>query len=123
MSAPTYEDANVMLQLSRWAAQVGLEDASTFIWSDNFEEDYEAFKKKYPWGSQEQMYATRVCTVFETMAALWVNGLLNQKLISDWSAVDMVWDRIKNYALGVREQTGNPKIYEHFEALAKAIAA
>ena len=47
---------------------------------------------------------------------------MNEKLISVWLAVGMVWDRIKNYALGIREQSGNPRIYEHFEALAKALA-
>jgi len=31
-----------------------------------------------------------------------------------------VWDRIKGFALGVREQSGEPRIYENFEAMAKA---
>jgi hypothetical protein len=53
---------------------------------------------------------------------LWVNGLFNEKLIGDWLAVDMVWQRVKGFALGVREQTGNTRIYEHFEALAKKLA-
>jgi hypothetical protein len=122
MSKPTYEDANLMLQLIRWGSEAGTMDASSFRWSDDFEEDFEAFNKKYPWGSQEQKYATLICSWNESLAALWVNGLLNEKLIRDWVAVDMTWNRIKNYALGIREQSGNPKIYEHFEALAKALA-
>jgi hypothetical protein len=30
-----------------------------------------------------------------------------------------VWDRIKGFALGVREEAGNPHIYELFEAMAQ----
>jgi hypothetical protein len=123
MSAPTYDDANVMIQLARWGSQARLQDASNFLWSDDFEKDFEAFTEKFPWGTQEQKYATLICGWYESLAALWVNGLLNEKLIGDWLAVDMVWDQIKNYALGIREKSGNPRIYEHFEALAKAIAA
>ena len=123
MSAPTYDDANVMIQLARWGSQAKLQDASNFLWSDEFEEDFEAFEEKFPWGTQEQKYATLLCGWYESLAALWVNGLLNEKLIGDWLAVDMVWDRLKNYALGIRERSGNPRIYEHFEALAKSIAA
>jgi hypothetical protein len=122
MSAPTYDDANVMLQLARWGSEAGLQDASSFLLSDEYEEDFEAFNEKFPWGSQEQKYATLICNWHETLAALWVNGLMNEKLISDWAAVGMVWNRIKNYALGIREQSGNPRIYEHFEALANALS-
>ncbi len=122
MSAPTYDDANVMLQLARWGSEAGLQDASSFLWSDKYEEDFKTFNEKFPWGSPEQKYATLICTWHETLAALWVNGLMNEKLISDWAAVGMVWDRIKNYALGIRERSGNPRIYEHFEALANALS-
>jgi hypothetical protein len=34
--------------------------------------------------------------------------------------VDLVWDRIKGFALGWREQTGDAAEYENFEAMAKA---
>jgi len=50
MSKPTYDDANVMLQLARWGSEAGMQDASNFLWSDEFEEDFEIFQKKYPSG-------------------------------------------------------------------------
>ena len=122
MSAPTYDDANVMLQLARWGSEAGLQDASSFLWSDDFEEDFETFEKKYLLGTQEDKYAMLICAWYESLGALWVNGLMHEKLIRDWVAVDMVWDRIKNFALGIRDKSGNPRIYEHFEALAKVVA-
>jgi len=122
MSAPTYEDATIMLQLARWGAEAGNPRAASFIWSDKFEQDFAAFQEKYPAGTKEDRYLAKICGWFESIGALWVNGLLNEKLIGDWVAADMVWQRVKGYALGIRELTGNPRIYEHFEALAKALA-
>ena len=119
MSAPTYEDARIMLELARWAAEAGNTKATSFIWSKKYITDFEAFQEKYPVGSKEDRYINQICGWFETIGALWVNGLLNEKLIGDWVAVNMVWERVKDYALGIRAQTGNPAIYEHFEALAK----
>jgi hypothetical protein len=122
MSAPTYEDATIMLQLARWGAEVGNPKAFRFLWSDKFIEDYASFTEKYPQGTKENQYLNQICGWYETIGALWVNGLFNEKLIGDWLAVDMVWQRVKGFALGVREQVGNPRIYEHFEALAKKLS-
>jgi hypothetical protein len=122
MSKPTYEDAMLMMQLARWGAEMQDPKAAGFMWSDDFVEDFTAFREKYPQGSKEYRYLMQICGFNETLAALWVNGLLNEKLISDWLAVGMVWERVKGFALGIRELSGNPKIFEHFEALAKALA-
>ena len=122
MSAPTYEDATIMLQLARWGAELGNPKAFSFIWSDKFEQDFAAFQEKFPAGTKQDRYLSQICLWFETIGALWVNGLFNEKLLSDWLAADMVWQRVKGYALGMRELSGNAKIYEHFEALAKALA-
>jgi hypothetical protein len=122
MSAPTYEDANIMLQLSRLGAEQGNSRAARFIWSDKFIEEFADFNEKFPPGTKEYQYATRICGWYETVGALWVNGLINEKLLSDWLAVGLVWQRVKGFALGVREEVGEPKIYEHFEALAKKLS-
>jgi len=120
MSAPTYDDANIMLQLARWGAEAGINKAANFLWSDAYIEDFDEFRKKHPIGSKENGYIAALCGWYESLAALWVNGLLNEKLINDWVAVFLVWERVRGFALGTREQTGEPSIYEHFEALAKA---
>lgn len=122
MSGPTYEDANVMLQLYQVAMSKDMQKALSFIWSQDFEPDIDTFLEKYPLGSKQQRYLSMTCGFFETIAALWVNGLLNQKLISDWLAVSMTWDRVKGFALGIRERSGNERMYEHFEALAGALS-
>ena len=117
MSKPTYDDANVMLQLARWSTEMGLYEANTFFWSDDFEADYKASKEKYPRGTPEWNHIGSILMWFESLGALWLNELLHEKLISDWVTVDMAWDRIKGIALGAREESGNPRIYENFEKL------
>lgn len=56
----------------------------------------------------------------ETLGKLYKNDLFNEELLFDWLAVSMVWERIKGFALGLREAAGEPRLYENFEAMAKA---
>ena len=44
MSKPTKDDANLMIQLMRWGAAEGLQDAMNWIWSDEFISDYQQIK-------------------------------------------------------------------------------
>ncbi len=103
MSAPTYEDATIMLQVAQFGAEMGNQKAVSFIWSDKFEQDFATFQEKFPAGTKQDRYLSQICLWFETIGALWVNGLLNEKLLSDWVAANMVWQRVKGYALGIRE--------------------
>lgn len=90
------------------------------MWSDQFVPDYAEFVEKYPPGSEGFANASSICSWFETIGTLYKQGLFNEELLFDWLAVDLVWDRIKGFALGWREQTGAAGIYENFEAMAKA---
>ena len=120
MAKPTYQDATLMLQLAQWGAAMGVEKASDWMWSDQFVPDYAEFMKKYPPGSEGFANASRICAWFETIGTLYKQGLFSEELLFDWLAVSLVWDRIKGFALGWREQTGEPRMYENFEAMAKA---
>jgi hypothetical protein len=123
MAKPTYRDATLMLQLAQWQATLNVGEALNWMWSDQFVVDFEEFVKKYPWGSEESGWAAKICGVFETLGSLYKHGLFNEDLLFDWLAVSAVWERIKGYALGVRQGAGNPRLYENFEALAAANAA
>ena len=120
MSAPTYDDATILLQVSQWWAMAGITDAMNWIWSDKFDPDYEIFLEKHPVGSGKFGKVLKVLNAFETVGALWNNGLLNEKLLFDWMAVRMVWNKVSGIALGIREAAENPSLYEHFEAMAAA---
>ena len=87
MSKPTKDDANLMIQLMRWGAAEGLQDAMNWIWSDEFISDYDEFIAKYPRGSKEYGYATKVCGWFESIGTLYKQNLLNGELLFDWLTI------------------------------------
>ena len=120
MAKPTYQDATLMIQLARWGAESGVPEATNWMWSDQFIPDYAEFAEKYPPGSEGSANASKICGWYETIGTLYKQGLFNEELLFDWLAVYLVWDRIKGYALGVREQVGEPRLFENFEAMAKA---
>lgn len=120
MVKPTHQDAIIMLRLYQWTAIAGLSKAINWMWSDDFITDYAEFIKKYPRGSESYEKATRICGYYETIGTLYKNGLFNEELLFDWLAVYLVWDRIKDFAIGLREEAEEPRIFENFEAMAKA---
>jgi hypothetical protein len=120
MVKPTYQDATLMIQIAQWGAVSGTMDAMNWLWSDQFVPDYKEFVEKHPPGSEGFAEANKICGWFETIGTLYKRGLFNEELLFDWLAVTLVWDRVKGFALGWREQTGEPRMYENFEAMAKA---
>ena len=120
MAEPTYQDATLMLQLAQWSTAAGLSEAWSWMLSDEFVPDYAGFTEEYPPGSEGYLKAFDICMWMETIGTLYKHGLFNEALLFDWLAVRLVWDRIKGFALGVREQAGEPALYENFEAMAKA---
>jgi hypothetical protein len=120
MAKPTYEDASLMLQFAIWGATAGNQKAGAFIWSDKFPTDFKQFKEKYPVGTEEYSYAVQICGWYETLGTLFKHGLFNRELLFDWLLVSAIWDRLKGFVLGVREEAKEPRLYEFFEAMAKA---
>ena len=111
MTKPNYQDATLMLQIAQWLATSGQSEAMNWMWSDQFIADYAEFVKKYPPGSEGFANASKICEVCETIGTLYKHRLFNEELLFDWLAIGLVWDRIKGFALGVREQIGEPRIY------------
>jgi hypothetical protein len=118
MAAPTHEDATLLVQLATLSAQLGLAEASSFIWSDQFVSDYQEFKRRHPMGSKGFEQVNKAAGFNETVATLVKNGLLNADLVHDWLAVEMAWRRLEPILVGMREESGEPRLFENFEALA-----
>ena len=120
MAKPTHQDATLMLQLLQVSAAMGLSEATGWIWSDEFIPEFAEFVEKYPPGTEGYRNATKVCNWFETLGTLYKHGLFNEELLFDWLAVDLMWERLKGFALAVRQHHDEPRMYENFEAMAKA---
>ena len=119
MGTPSYQDANLMLKFLQWGSTSGVDEALNWLWSENFEDNYSQFEKKYPPGSKQYGYATKACGWYEAIGTLYKQGLFNEKLLFDWLAVRVRWNHLENFAKGLREKMGEPKMYENFEAMAR----
>jgi hypothetical protein len=107
--AGTHEDAIVMIELSKWGTMLGLDEAMSSIWADDFD----------PETAEARDASIRKILAFEeTLATLVKNGLLDRDLVYDWIWVRGIWDRVGPAALRAREEAGIPQLYENFEALA-----
>jgi hypothetical protein len=116
MAKPTHEDATLMMQLVQsWPVE-----ASNWIWSDEFIPDYDEFTARHPDGGEGSANIRAILNWYETIGTLYKHGLFSEELLFDWLAIDAVWERVKSHALAWREETGQPRMYENFEAMADA---
>jgi hypothetical protein len=121
MTKPTHQDADILLRLAELAARSSLIAAKAFVWSDDFPTDFGRFRAKFPRGkrSEEESLLLRYLSHWETAGTLYRNGLFSGDLFFDWEAITADWDRVKGYALGVREEFGDPALFENFEYAAE----
>jgi hypothetical protein len=110
VAAPTYEDAQLMVQLARWGTELGIGDALPHVFADDFDPD-----------SADVLddESVRTLLVFgESIGTLTKHNLLSAELVRDWLWVRGIWERVGPAAIRQREKFGEPKLYENFEALA-----
>jgi hypothetical protein len=121
MAEPTREDIDIMLRLAQLSALQNLDEAAAFVWSDDFPTDYSQFRAKFPKGkrSQEEGLLHRWLGWWETVGTVYRNGLFSEDLLFDWLAVTTAWDQVKGVALGLREEMGDPRMWENFEYMAE----
>ena len=118
MSDATHEDAVLVVQLAQLYAQLGGAKAAGFVWSDDLPSSWDDFKKKHPPGSEEMAHIQNLAGFNETVATLWKHGLINEELLTDWLAIRATWERLRPILVGMREDAGEPRLWENFEALA-----
>ena len=122
MPKPTHEDAKIMLRLAEINALMNVPEAAAFIWGDDFAPEIKDFRAKFPAGSRETALVHRFLGWHETVGTLYRNGLINEDLLFDWLAVDLAWNRVKSFALAVRQESGEPRMFENFEYMARRSA-
>jgi hypothetical protein len=110
MGPPTYEDAQLMIQIAQWGTALGTDEAMARIFAEDFDPeaadviDDEAVRKLLVFG--------------ESIGTLTKHGLLSTQLVNDWIWLDGLWARLGPAALRMRERHGEPRLWENFEALA-----
>jgi len=111
MAAPTRKDAELMLQVLQWAGSIGMKEAGAAVMSEDFDPEL---------AEPRDDAVSTVLTVGEVIGALVKHELLNRELVEDILWVSGSWARVGPAALKARAEAGEPRIYENFEALAKA---
>jgi hypothetical protein len=92
MAAPTPQDAQLVVQLAQLAAAQGLNEATDWLFANEMPTAPEAFRERYPAGSEGHRHVTAVLNYMETIGALWKHGLLNEDLLFDWLWITGVWE-------------------------------
>ena len=105
----TYNDAKLIVALMRWGTEMGFDDALQEIFSDSFDSED---------GSAESAAARKVLNFGETAGSFVKHGVLDPNLLTDLLGFGAMWRKVSGRALFMRDQMGEPRLYEHFEALA-----
>jgi hypothetical protein len=121
MSKPTRHDADILLRLAELSVLYNTPAVATFVLSDDFPTDFARFRQKFPRGkrSDEENLLHRFLAYFELAGTLYRNGLISGDLMFDWMDVTGAWDRVKGYALGLRQEMEDPSQSENFEYAAE----
>jgi hypothetical protein len=110
----------MLLQCASLQAQLGLGAVMSWLWSDEFESDYDSFRGKHSRGSERDTQIHQLMGWYETVGTLWKNGLISSPLLFDWLAVSMAWDKLGAICRAEREESGEPRLWENFEMMALA---
>jgi hypothetical protein len=102
-------DATLMLQIAQWSATMGLEEAMQTVMAPDFNPDD---------ADPQDKLVNRLLVFGETVGTLTKNGLLDTALVRDWLWVEGMWARVAPAVEKIRSHTGEPRLYENFEALA-----
>jgi hypothetical protein len=121
MEEPTHKDAELIIELTKLGSTPEAREAMAWIWSDEYELDYQEFIRKHPRGSAGYKKVILVCDWCELVGALYKNKLLNKQLLSDCWSFGKGWERVKGFCLGEREAWNSPELYVNMELLAKEI--
>jgi len=93
----------------RWNAESGVDEALGALFNPGFDPLTAA---------QDDENVRKVLTFGETVGALVRHHVLDAELISDVYWWEGIWRRVSHHALFAREDSGEPRLYENFEALA-----
>ena len=107
--AATHEEGMLLMQVVNFAQAAGLQDATRAIMQPGFNPD--AVDAREP-------HVGVVLNVGEVLGTFVKNDLISRELATDLFWIKGMWERVGPSALKAREQAGEQRLYENFEALA-----
>ncbi len=98
----------LIVQLSRWSTQIGLDRAMKEIFADGFSAGD---------GSSDNDSVRTVLHFGETVGTLVKHNVLDWEMLSDLFWIGGMWRAVEPRAKYERKVSGESHLYEHFEAL------
>ena len=106
----THEDAMLVMEIMRWAQETGATDTTHRLMREH------RLGGDPP--STDDPDVVQVLVLHETVGTFVKQGVLDAGLVHDLMAVDWVWSVVGPGAIAMREEMGEPRLWENFEALA-----
>ena len=104
----TQEEARLMIELSRWGTDMGLEEALAALFVPDTETST---------GGDGDPNARTVLWFFEFVGALVKRDAISLAFVRDVWWIDGIWPLVKDHVLQAREGSGEASLYEHFESM------
>jgi hypothetical protein len=104
----TNDEAQLIVQLSRWGTEMGLEDALAELFSEGFDPVKAA---------DDDPSVRKALAYFEVVGTLSKRGALSGDLVHDLWWVTGIWDRVRPHVEAARKGSGEARLYENFELL------
>ena len=105
--AATYDDANLLVQLLRLDAEMGLDDAMSAVFEPSFD----------PNATMDDPNVRKILFFGEAVGAMVKHDVLDLALVQDVYWFDGLWQKVSAHALAAREMENEPSLYENFESL------
>jgi len=110
MSAPSREDAQLLVQIAQWGTAMGTQEAMAAIFAEDFD----------PASAEVADRPVQALLMLgESIGTLVKHDLLSAELVQDWLWVQGIWARVGPAAVRQREKLGEARLYENFQALAE----
>jgi hypothetical protein len=105
----TYDDANLVMQIIRWATEMGLADAVPIVLGEQFDPEK---------ATTDDPPVQKVVQFGEVVGTLVNQGVLDRGLVLDMWWIEGLWARVGPAARRQRAHLGEPRLSENFEKLA-----
>ena len=105
MGMPTHEDAKLLIEVFKLRMDPSLQEAERWFLSKFQPGTWTDVRARYPEGSPEWMYLSRVLRYWEMVGALVYHNLLNEDLLFDLlESTDRLWERLGEWLPSARSE-------------------
>ena len=117
----TFDDANLILRLYEMRREPRMREARRWFAASFKLKSYAGFAALCPPGSEENASFRMMITYYEMVASFITSGVLQPELYyQSGREMLLVWERIRDLLVDIRNANGNPLEYQNLEIVAKS---